>query len=286
MFRERLDDREHKLGSILTRYYFAALMPCGRDGCRQPHKDGFLVKTEDGLETNVGNKCGANFFGEAVWAIKKNEFTAQEARRSRIARVSALIEDRHKVSQQIANLYNRPFGFQWQKALTAALQGAMGSDLVEALRQDQRRQTLDVEQTRQRTNDEIEAMAEQTGRPKSAFQYETLKVGRLEAMPWLVFNAKAELIDGIRDPLADLASINFDSLTAAEQRRRLKEFDQMDHVLNAAEDACTSASLFLAQGNLDLLMLWIPAYKSPRRKAVDAWKLSPSFQTLSSGLAQ
>ncbi|MCU7846681.1 MAG: hypothetical protein KZQ89_01520, partial [Candidatus Thiodiazotropha sp. (ex Lucinoma kastoroae)] len=49
---------------------------CGLSNCHQPHHMGYLVKTSDGSETNIGNYCGRNHFGND-FAIQKNVFMAE-----------------------------------------------------------------------------------------------------------------------------------------------------------------------------------------------------------------
>lgn len=49
---------------------------CGLTNCHQPHHIGYLVKTSDGHETNIGNYCGRKHFG-TEFGIQKNVFMAE-----------------------------------------------------------------------------------------------------------------------------------------------------------------------------------------------------------------
>src|SRR5262245_39067148 len=64
-FHEVIDQKKHELLRVLSDYHFPKVIRCGLSECRTPHRDGFLVETKDGLETNVGHICGRNTFGEA-----------------------------------------------------------------------------------------------------------------------------------------------------------------------------------------------------------------------------
>jgi len=62
-YRGDLDPGKHELGSIIGRYLFGEKVRCGLSNCHTPHGRGFLVKTKDGLETNIGKDCGSTYFG-------------------------------------------------------------------------------------------------------------------------------------------------------------------------------------------------------------------------------
>ena len=62
-FREKLDPTEHKLEAIIGRYVEKDWVRCGLTCCNQEHMKGYLVKTVQGLETNIGKDCGKTHFG-------------------------------------------------------------------------------------------------------------------------------------------------------------------------------------------------------------------------------
>lgn len=63
---------DHKLEEIIGYYQFKEKLHCGLKGCNQPHQKGFLVRTDKGIETHIGNVCGGGEFG-----IKFDELTAE-----------------------------------------------------------------------------------------------------------------------------------------------------------------------------------------------------------------
>lgn len=65
-YRPKLDLRDQQLSDVFGYYEdLPEEIPCGKASCRAGHKKGFLVITEDGLETNLGHVCGTNVFGIA-----------------------------------------------------------------------------------------------------------------------------------------------------------------------------------------------------------------------------
>lgn len=62
-FSNKISKSEHKLSEIIGFYQFKDKIHCGLKGCNQPHQKGYIVRTDDGIETNIGNICGADEFG-------------------------------------------------------------------------------------------------------------------------------------------------------------------------------------------------------------------------------
>lgn len=62
-FKAQISKSEHKLSEIIGYYRFKDKIHCGLKGCNQPHQMGYVVRTDDGIETNIGNICGADEFG-------------------------------------------------------------------------------------------------------------------------------------------------------------------------------------------------------------------------------
>ncbi|MCZ7841537.1 hypothetical protein LRB91_22395 [Leclercia adecarboxylata] len=71
-FSNKISKSEHKLSEIIGFYRFKDKIHCGLKGCNQPHQLGYIVRTDDGIETNIGNICGADEFG-----VKFKELTEQ-----------------------------------------------------------------------------------------------------------------------------------------------------------------------------------------------------------------
>lgn len=57
-----IDLKGQKLEKIIGYYELPDKMKCGLKKCHKPHYTGFLVLTNEGNETNIGNRCGKTFF--------------------------------------------------------------------------------------------------------------------------------------------------------------------------------------------------------------------------------
>lgn len=75
-WRDDLDPAEHRLQKILGDYDFPKALEwaCGLSTCRQIHQRGFLVRTEDGLETHIGNVCGVKHFHLVSWEAERSRY--------------------------------------------------------------------------------------------------------------------------------------------------------------------------------------------------------------------
>lgn len=96
-WRASLDPRQHRLARILGDYHFPKSLEwsCGLSTCRQVHQKGFVVQTEDGLETHIGKDCGVNHFQLVSW----------EAERARFRRAKSDAELRQYLEAALAERY-------------------------------------------------------------------------------------------------------------------------------------------------------------------------------------
>jgi len=62
-FVEHITTKAEKLSDIFGYYELKDKIHCALTSCNQPHGKGYLVKTESGLETNIGHQCGKAIFG-------------------------------------------------------------------------------------------------------------------------------------------------------------------------------------------------------------------------------
>ncbi len=62
-FTSHLNPSQKQLKEIIGRYSFTDKITCGLSTCRQPHNRGFIVTTDSGEVSNIGNVCGKKHFG-------------------------------------------------------------------------------------------------------------------------------------------------------------------------------------------------------------------------------
>ncbi|HEN3433612.1 TPA: hypothetical protein U5D71_003709 [Yersinia enterocolitica] len=62
-FLEKLPKAEYKLSHIIGYYELKDEIHCALSSCNQPHAKGYIVVTDNGVETNIGHRCGRRIFG-------------------------------------------------------------------------------------------------------------------------------------------------------------------------------------------------------------------------------
>ena len=281
-FREVLNRKEHKLRRVLSGYSFQALIRCGLADCRTPHREGFLVETDDGLETNVGHVCGRNAFG--------TRFDVERASYER-ARELQDLKDRAKhlqtqvtpAVQMVQELYKSGFGVEWIENIKSSLYRVVGGDLLSSLEATERRREFGVNQARRRTEEEINRLVAETRRRRTELVFETTQVGSLEPMPWLVFDFKGKLITNLVKCFQDFQYLDVDQLQTPTLRQRVKALDGWELRVREAEEAISTAHRFLTSENIELLSLWIPEAHKRYRASVADWAASPALQKLRLG---
>jgi hypothetical protein len=281
-FREVLDREKHKLRRVLSGYSFQAMIPCGLADCRTPHRDGFLVETEDGLETNVGHVCGRKAFGTR-FDVERAAYERTRELQDLRDRAKNLKEQLTPVQHLVREIYKSRFGVEWVEMIKSALYKVLGEDLLSSLEATQRRGEYGVDQARRRTEAEIDRLVNETRRRREDFAFETVRIGSLEPMPWLVFDFKGKLITDLLKRLEDLQFIEVDRLEMPVLRQRVKALDGWELRVREAEDAVQTAHRFLASENIELLSFWIPESRARNRRAVTEWAASPSLDTLRQG---
>lgn len=283
-FREVLDRSAHKLRRVLSGYSFQGLVQCGLSDCRTPHRDGFLVETEDGLETNVGHVCGRNAFGTKFDVERASYERARELQDLR-DRANHLKTQVDPVRNKVRDIYKSRFGVEWIESIKSSLYKVLGTGLLSSLEAVQRRQEFGVDQVRRRSQVEIDRLAAETHRRRAEFAFETSRIGNLEPMPWLVFDFKGNLITELLQRLEALQYLEVSRLETPALRQRVKALEGWELRIRQAEDAISPAHRFLAAENLELLALWIPETDAKRRSSFSDWAASHSIDVLRAGNA-
>lgn len=282
-FREVLDKKEHALRQVLTDYSFPTMVACGLSHCRTPHRDGFLVQTEDDLETNVGHVCGRKAFGKR-FDIARQTYERMRERQDLVDRARLIVEQEQAIRERVAELYDVRFGANWVRRLRQALYGVLGADLFESLVTAEKRQDRAVTVTRRRTSAEVEQIVERTRQKREQVLIETNTVGNLAPMPWICFDFTGQMQSGLLEPLNAFILLDHAALETPRLRRLVKQFERWEERVNEANDAARSGAAFFEPTNLDLLSLWIPERMQSRRRALDEWRAGDKINNLASGM--
>lgn len=86
-----------RLEEMIDRYDFSKEneYPCGIKACATKHQHGYLVKTSDGILTNIGNRCGKKFLNLDFDRVKKE----YKARRKAFDNLASLTMIRNNFNQ-------------------------------------------------------------------------------------------------------------------------------------------------------------------------------------------
>lgn len=282
-FREVLDQKEHELRRVLSDYHFPNLVRCGLSDCRTPHRDGVLVETKDGLETNVGHICGRNTFGEA-FDVASAQYRRERVRQDLLNRARGLLAEAQTIKQRIAELNRGRYGMKWVDSVRRTFTELLGADLYDSLRTAHVRGELTVTASRERTAEEMAELAERTQQSRERLRYETTTVGTLESMPWIAFDFPGKLRDGLLIPLDHLALLDLERTLSPKLRAAVKLLDGWETTVAEAESAATSAVRALNSENLALIVQWIPERSAERARALSMWIDSKAHTALMAGI--
>lgn len=283
-FREPLDHHAFALKSVLADYHFAAEVPCGLKRCRQPHKHGYLVLTDGGHETNIGQRCGKTHFGDEVFNSARADYIRRREREDLVARARQLQALAPDIDAAVKDVAFRDFGAKWALRVKEALKAVIGADLVDSLRVASVRGELQVTSSRRRSDEEIaDFLAVNRGAPRERAIYEDVVVGHLFPMPWLDFDFHEKLMVNLAGPLKSFAQFVPESLPSPRLKAEVKRFDGYEKALEDAAEAAASALRFLAEDNLQLVAQWFPSHHRGAAASLRDWIAGKEHRALLHG---
>lgn len=268
-FSEVLDESAHRLAGVFTDYFFKAEVPCGLQSCRRPHKWGYWVGTEDGVETIIGNRCGKKYFPE--FASKRDEYKDRRQREELLARFGELSADSWRIEGAIRTLMLGDGGELWVRKARAALEDFLGGEQYRALGFHQRRGPVEVRVQRERSNAEVDQLWYLSGErgSKAALRVEEKVVGYLSSAAWTYYDFRGVLVRGLLDQVKGLRAADPTLLSNTSLRRLVKPFDGWDRKIDEAERMVADTRAFFGRENLELLATWI---REPgRRRRLTEW---------------
>lgn len=183
------------------------------------------------------------------------------------------------------DLLKRPFGVKWAIGLPLLLGEVLGSELMDRLRAAHRQGNLDVIEAQERSEAEIGALlAANRSLRRDQVKFKSVVVGRLTPMPWLDFDLKAKLRDGLMVPLEEFVKQDHSAAKTRTLRTDLRTFDDWKRRLDEAGRVAAAGEAFLTADNLALLARWVPEQMVSRRRAVEEWADSKEVARLRTGL--
>lgn len=271
-FHAPLDHKAFALKRVLTDYHFPKEIPCGLKSCRQPHMHGYLVLTDGGGETNIGQRCGKTHFGEEVFSSARADYVRRREREELVARAKHLQSIAPVIEAAIRELAFRQYGAKWVLRVKKAMEDAIGAGLVDSLRVASLRGDLVVARSRRRTDEEIDDLvASNRGLSRERAMYAEELIGELVPMPWIGYDFQTKLMVNLLGPLKPFAALDAASLASPKLKAAIKPFENYERELEDAGESAASAMRFLAEDNLRLVAEWIPKHITGAAGALRAW---------------
>lgn len=282
-FRAPIDPHLHKITDVLTEYSFNRLVPCGLSSCRTDHRYGFLVRTASGVETNIGNVCGRNHFGDD-FVTAQSVHRRQVARRDALRTIATLRQQRTLIEARIATLVSGDFGVKWTRRVRRFLEVRLGVEGMRLLERRARSQEYRVEVVTELTHDQITEEAARTGRKRDEVRYKTEMVGTLAPVPWLIYDFKGILIDGLQAKLQVICDVNEATTETRVLTKLLKPLAGWENALEQSQEALNPGPAALSSQNL-LLLLKAVKPSAPGKKApeLSGWDNTNEYRHLLKG---
>lgn len=138
-YRETLDFSPaagRKLKRVLAEYRFPNNndVPCGISSCRTMHRSGFLVETDDGLETNIGNRCGQKHLG-ADFQLERGRFRAAGKRKRNLKAIEGFQDQAAEHQDRITKAVAAANEF-WRFMRTLSREESQAMRLMAKMRKD------------------------------------------------------------------------------------------------------------------------------------------------------
>jgi len=252
-FRNDLDPKSVKLEAIIGTYKFKDPVPCGLSGCHQPHNSGYLVVTDSGLETNMGNICGGSYFS-VEFKVLRNRFNKdlQNKRRRETLQHAQFSVDGWK--EEIEIIRNESEGADWCHGNIKKLNNkSLSPDvIVRTLSKMVRDKSGLIVRTRLSTKDEKELMEAQGGARKEFVEENIGFLKGFEAF-YSENNLRDILIFNLEKGLRELGEVEVDLLSDSDLQRLVKWVADVESNIEQAKNSVVTHRALLEVGNIKQL---------------------------------
>lgn len=245
-----LDASGEQLAEVLAPYHFKEQYPCGLASCRQPHQWGFLVITANGIETNIGQVCGKNIFGDD-FEIKANLQKKRADRKFQFEKLQKIRDDKDDYLTRIAELYDRRTGVKWADSSLRELKNTIGRHTSLKLHKMATRGETAIEDVREATHEERERHKAMNSAAKP-LEYVSEKIGDLQGLGFLNSDPREALTD-LKDKLHDLNVTDVKELNAKKLKVWVDWANNIERSFEAIEENLAEAVRFFSANNTQLI---------------------------------
>lgn len=249
-----IDPKITKVEEIIAAYVLKDEgVRCGLKDCHSPHAKGFLVRTSDDKEANIGWICGSKYFG-ADFNTLRNQYLRADRIRTHKRKLNEVLAQQEHYFARIAEFKKAEHGADWLYWSLQRFKSTYPKPIVVELEERARRDADVVEVTRERTKQEIDlAQAASPSANRESLRYETQVVGRLRGLYVFEHNIRDVLVVELENKLNELIGLDRDKATP----RQLQEFynwaTSIEDLFADAELLISEGRVFFLRENLDLI---------------------------------
>lgn len=280
-YHPRLELKDQQLSDVFGYYEdLPEEIPCGKSSCRTGHKKGFLVLTEDGLETNLGHVCGTKVFGiafenlaidlekkanfhrylTALKEAKKNIFTHYQSKAKLEASKPSLEWVAHKVLDMRDPKIIGRAAYQALKKMAGSGDGRV----IVSRRKSKEEEDLQDVMSQKTVSDDESGKSSQSSKPK--FKDEVIGIIRNPESLLNDYNIALIFERDIRLVLEELQSCNPDELPEKKVMSFGIKVFRLEERFKFLEERFEKAKVFVSSENLKPLRELLSQQKSVSNK--------------------
>jgi len=253
-----LDPKKHNLKAIIGSYIFPDPIPCGLSNCHTPHLKGYLVSTEEGMETNIGRVCGKTHFNVEFEELTRQFDRALEVSeyRERLERFLAQLSVREATVKGLR--HGPPKALEIFNTIRFLSDPTRGCPIqvVRHVGAMIKSRTSILERLRQADESEIAAEEVATRKELSRPHFVPERFGQLEGMIALYEenDIRRLLVNELEEKFKEFRELEIGSLTHASLRSWATWTDTVDLTIERLRDALDAGKALSRRRNLEQLL--------------------------------
>lgn len=252
-YREDVDPTQTKPIKILAPYSFSEGTRCGLKNCHQSHFSGYLVRTADCMETNIGWQCGRKHFG-VEFVMMRRRFDREEKTRRYSARLQETAANLDQLLERLNSMADQRFGGKWLYSGLIQFSRLYPLEIVTMLRQRGLQRELVVTEARRRTPEELAAArATNPGVDPENLRYVPERRGTLRGLSIFTVDVYKWPLRQLVLELNEFRSLNIGGLKFNALSRWYKWATELEQRLNQCELMIDEGRKFFQTDNLALL---------------------------------
>lgn len=247
---------ERRFGAVVAPYRFMEKIPCGIEACHTPHFSGYLITTDDGLETAIGSHCGRNHFGMS-FTRERQRVEQAVAHYRRVKSVQAMLDDMAKHLLVIERLEKDYKDLQDKKM---RLIGAIGSSVFTVLKtradRGQPQITKEVPMTREEA-DAFFATSNRKAGDGKGWPTKSVPLATLEGLDFIKARFKDMLVVTLITPMRELSKqspADIEQMKPRHLTATAKWAGEVPRSIEQAEAIITAGYRFFRADNIERLV--------------------------------